>query len=79
MMQVVLRLSPFDLHGEVASRDKCMKMACSLKYGVWYSIYSVVVEYRWLWLGKIDIPSRESQANFTHSLVTRVISESNMS
>ena len=46
---------------------KYMTLAWSLKYGFWYSIYSVVVKYSkdWLWLGKIDNPSCEFKA--THS------------
>ena len=49
----------------------CSWLGVCLKYRFWYSIYSVVVKY-WLWLGKIDNPNCESQANFTHSKQTNI-------
>ena len=47
---------------------KCMKLAWSLKYGFWYSIYSAVVKYSKVtaMIGQKDNPSCESQANLTH-------------
>ena len=50
-----------------SAHDRCVKLAWCLKYGFWYSIYSVVVKY-----SKILDPVVQSVVSLTSSL--RVIS-----
>ena len=72
-------------HAETTDSAKCMKLAWSLKYGVWYPVYFVVVKYSKVTVmvgqnrySKLRIPSqlhtRNSAYRFPHDVMVYISS-----